>query len=148
MSGWTDNVDGLPGDMPSILDVVIKERRYRVALTPPPFGKFEDDVRRIAENQIRAHAIEDAFAHINPIRLRRAIMWADDTNDLMEQMEKLGWAISDALKMKWVSRWGAEVDYIYGEDRRLLGDLMNRVYDLIQVSRARAAEVWKLESKR
>lgn len=147
MSGWSYN-DDLPGEPPAVLDVFVKERRYRVALTPSPFGKFEADVRRIAEDQIRAHAIEDAFAHINPIRLRRAIMWAEETNEIMENMEKLGHMISDALKLKWTSNWGAEVDYIQGEDRRLLGKLQNLVYDAVQISRKRAEEVWKLGDRR
>ena len=143
MSGWSHDYD-FPGEAPAVLDVLVKERRYRVALTPPPFGKLEADVRRIAEDQIRAHAIEDAFAHINPIRLRRAIMWAEDTNEMVESMEKLGHTISDALKLKWTSDWGAEVDYIQGEDRRLLGRLQNLVYDAVQISRKRAEEIWKL----
>lgn len=108
-------------DAPPTVEVYMPSQRY----SAPLMGWFERgfdeaEARRIITRQIRARVVENAFKDIDPIRMRRAIEWADQSAPLIESLETLCAKIAHALDLKWETLGGYTRDALGGDDRNMV----------------------------
>lgn len=105
---------------PPLVTVEVPFIRYCVPLLGHMERGFDRaQAEQIIAHQIRARAIEDAFRDVAPVKMRRALEWVDQSEELHAELELLGGRVARALSLTWENQYGKH-ETIWGPERSML----------------------------